>query len=79
MATASALLAVSALLYSFAIARFAYYDPALLRIYGVGILLSLAGILFASIGVWRPSCLRWHALVCAFGTLIFWLISMAGE
>jgi hypothetical protein len=79
LATASALLAVSALLFSFAIGGFAYYNPALLRIYGIGILLSLAGIVFASIGVWRPSSLRWHALACAFGALIFWLIAVAGE
>jgi len=54
LATASGLLAISAMLYARAIGGFPFYDPSLLRIYRWGALLSLSGIVFALIGVWRP-------------------------
>src|ERR1700722_7080666 len=53
LATASALLAVSAVAYAFVV-HFPYYDPLLLRIYRLGVLLSLGGIVFGIGGVWRP-------------------------
>jgi hypothetical protein len=73
LATSSALLAISSTLYANVIGGFPFYDPLLLRIYAWGALISAAGIVFASIGVWRQSLLRWHALICAVGTLIFGL------
>jgi hypothetical protein len=78
-ATASGLLVISAVLYARAVGGFPFYDPSLLRIYRWGALLSLSGIVFAIIGVWRPGPLRWHAPVCAIGTLVFWLGAAAGE
>jgi|SRR5271169_667585 len=79
LATASGLLAISAMLYARAVGGLPFYDPLLLRIYRWGALLSLSGIVFAVIGVWRPSPLRWHAPACAIGTLLFWFAAAMGE
>jgi len=74
LATASASLALSALAY----ASFIHYsdglDLVLYRMYGTGIRISFVGILFAASGAWRQNSLRWHAPVCALGTLAFWMI-----
>lgn len=79
LATASALLAISMVLYARAIGGFEYYDPRLLRIYRWGLLLSLAGVVLGIGGVWRSSPLRWHAPACSAGTLLFWLVAMSLE
>jgi uncharacterized BrkB/YihY/UPF0761 family membrane protein len=79
LGTASGLFAIGAMLYARAVGGFSFYDPALVKIYRWGTLLSVAAIMFAIIGLWRPSSLRWHALVCALGTLVFWLAVAAGE
>jgi hypothetical protein len=78
-ATASALLAVTSVMYSFGVGGFRYYDPRLLKIFRWGILLSLTGILFGISGVWRPSSLRWHAPASAVVTLIFWIMAVSME
>jgi len=78
-ATASAALAVSAIIYANLIHGFRYYDPLLLRIFRSGILLSLTGILFSVGGLWRRNALRWYAPVSAFATLAFWVMAAAGE
>jgi hypothetical protein len=78
-ATASAALAVSAIIYAHHIGGFPFYDPRLLRIYRWGALLSVTGIAFAFGGIWKPGPLRWLALICAFGTLIYWFGAAAGE
>ena len=78
LATCSALLAVSLVGYA-QIHHFPYYDPTLLRAFRLGALLSLAGILFALSGMWRPSSLRWHAFVCSLGALVFWIVAASGE
>jgi hypothetical protein len=79
LATASGLLAIAATLYARAVGGFPFYDPSLMRIYRWGALLSLAGVVAAILGVWRPSPLRWHAPACATGTLLFWFVSAMGE
>jgi hypothetical protein len=79
LATASGILAVSSLIYAHTIGGFPFYDPLLLRIYRIGDLLSLTGILFSLSGAWRPSPLRWHAPICCTGTLLFWFASAMGE
>jgi hypothetical protein len=79
LASASALLAVSAIAYSLIRGGFRYYDPVLMRIFGVGSLLSLGGLVFGLAGVWRPSSLRWHAPVSAIATLAFWIAAATGE
>jgi hypothetical protein len=78
-ATASGLLAVSSVMYSVGIGGFPYYDPRLLRIFRLGILLSLAGIALGLGGVWRPSSLRWYAPASAIGTLMFWIMAASME
>jgi len=79
LATASALLGASTMLYVLAVGGFRYYDPMLLRVYRWGALLSLLAIVSAVIGVWGPSPLRWHAPVSALGTLALWIVAAAGE
>src|SRR5437016_2936621 len=79
LATVSGLLAISSVLYAQLAGGFSSYDVALVRIYRWGALLSLAGAVFAIVGLWRPNALRWHAPVCAVGTLVFWLVTAAGE
>ena len=79
LATVSALLAISSVLFAQTIGGFPYYDPSLLRIYRWGVLLSFAAIVFAISGAWRPSPLRWYAPACAVGMLVFWFMSASGE
>ncbi|HLJ29053.1 MAG TPA: hypothetical protein VKY85_20250 [Candidatus Angelobacter sp.] len=79
LGTVSGLLAIVAMLYARVVGGFSFYDPALMKIYRWGALLSVTAMVFAIIGLWRPSSLRWHAPVCAVGTLVFWLAAAAGE
>lgn len=79
LATVSGLLAISTMLYARAASGFSFYDPSLMKIYRWGALLSLVAMVFAIIGLWRPSSLRWHAPFCAVGTLVFWLAAATGE
>jgi hypothetical protein len=78
-ATASVGLAISSGIYAHEIGGFPFYDPLLMQIFRTGFLLSVTGILFSVIGAWRPNPFRWHAGVCAIGTLVFWLMSGLGE
>ena len=41
----------------------------------VGILLSLAGLIFSIGGIWRSGAVRWQAPASALGTLAFWLLA----
>ncbi len=79
LATASELLAISMVTYAYISGGFGYYDPILMKIYAWGTLLSFAGLAAAVIGIWRPSSLRWHALACTAGTLLYWLVQAANE
>jgi hypothetical protein len=79
LATASGVLAASSVVYAHAIGGFPFWDSSLLRIYRWGALLSLSGIVFGIMGVWRPGPLRWHAPACAVGTLLFWFAAAMGE
>lgn len=81
LATASFLLALSAILYARSIPGYnsSYPDPmAFIIIKRSGALLSLAATASAVGGVWRPSLLRWHSLVGALGALFFWLAAGMG-
>jgi hypothetical protein len=73
LATASATLAASALAYASFVRFSSGLDPVLYRMFGSGMWISFAGILFSVSGAWRQSSLRWHAPVCALGTLAFWM------
>lgn len=78
LATLSESVAILTVIYGL-IKPFAFYDPTLMRIYAAGALLSLVGLILAIVGVWRPSSLRWLALGCAVGTLLFWFVQAANE
>jgi len=73
LASASALLALSSMMYAQEIHGFRYYDPLLLKIFRAGGLISVAGIVFGIGGVWRKNSLRWQSPVAALGALAFWL------
>lgn len=79
LATSSALLAVLTVIYGFAIRPFPFHDPTLMKIYLWGALISLSALIFALVGVWRSSPVRWHALFCSFGMVAFWLACAAME
>jgi hypothetical protein len=79
LATASALLAVSTAVYAKAIGGFPFYDPAVLRIYRYGVLISLSGIMFSLAGLWRPCALRWYAPLCSLGALMYWFLQASTE
>jgi len=55
---------------------FQFYEPVLLRCYGVGFLLGLGGFLLGLIGKGK---LRWPALVISFAMIFLWLVSAASE
>lgn len=78
-ATTSALLAGGAILYSFWIGGFPYYDPRLLKIYFFGIVLSLPAITLSALGAARKNLLRWHALGSSAGIFLFWFMAMLSE
>jgi hypothetical protein len=78
LATASAVLAVSSIVFA-QFHHFPYYDPLLLRIFRTGTLLSLAGVAFGCSGAWRPTSLRWHAPISGIATLAFWFMAATGE
>lgn len=78
-ANASALVAASSIVYAQVIHGFPFYDPRLLKIFRLGLLLSLGGLVFGVVGIWRRSPLRWHTPICALGTLAFWVLAVEGE
>jgi hypothetical protein len=78
LANLSAILAVSSIADA-QVHRFGFYDPSLMKIVRWGLMLSLAGFLFAVGEAWRKSTLRWHAPVCTFGTFAFWILAAEGE
>ena len=78
-ATASELLAISMVLYARISGGFGFYDPVLMRIYAAGMMLSMVGLALAAVGLWRASPLRWHAIACTVGTLLYWFSQAANE
>ena len=78
LSTVSALLAFSTIIIA-QIHHFDFYDPTLLKIFGVGFLLSLAGFVSGVCGIWRRNILQWHAPISAVGMLAFWFLMAVGE
>lgn len=79
LASASALLAVSSVIYAHAVNGFEFYDPRLLKIFRAGFLISSAGIVFGIGGVWRKNTLRWQSPTAAAASLAFWLGMASAE
>jgi hypothetical protein len=73
LASASALLAISSIIYVQEMHDFRYYGPLLVKIFRVGDWLSVGAIVFGIGGVWRSNSLRWQSPVAAVGMLAFWL------
>jgi hypothetical protein len=73
LATGSAVLALLSFVDARSVVGFALHDSQLLIIFWSAGVLSITATAFALAGVWRPSPLRWHALVCAVATLLFCL------
>jgi hypothetical protein len=76
---ASVLLVLSAMVWGAARGGFRYYDPPLMKIYGIGILLSLSGLLAGLGGVWKRNPLRWHAPILSLGMLLLWVLWASSE
>jgi len=79
LATASALLAVFSMIWAHEIGGFAYYDRRLLLMYRCGFLLSSSGFLSSLAGLWKANPLRFHSVICAVGTALFWFSAAMGE
>jgi hypothetical protein len=79
LATASATLAIATHLYARFVHSFPFDDPTLMKIYAIGCLFSIVGIALGVAGSGRPNAVRWLAPVCAFGTLVFWLLAMSSD
>ncbi len=75
VANVSVLLALSATLFLHSSAGSPLSSSLLLRLYSIGFLLSVLGVLLAIAGLRRSSSLRWPGLVCAGGVLVFWLFT----
>ncbi len=79
LASASLLLAFTAIVWGGLQGGFRYYDPLLMSFYRYGFFVSSAGLLLGLIGVFFLSSARWQAPVAAFGMLFFWLACAATE
>jgi hypothetical protein len=79
LATGSSLLAVGSMIYAGAGGGFAYYDPRLLRIFSVGVVLSSVAVIIGFIGTAFRNPLRWQAPTASLGMLIFWFLAASGE
>ena len=78
LATASELLAISTATYA-SVTSSSFYDPTLLKIYAVGMLLSLVGLILSIVGAFKANSLRYLAPGCALGTFFFWFMAAATE
>jgi|SRR6267143_1349852 len=77
-ASASAALAIAALVYSRLIGGDFphHFDDALfMRMFECGLLLARIGVGISICGLWRKTALRWPAFACAIGMLIFWKLT----
>jgi hypothetical protein len=65
-------------LVAWAVARggFPFYDPVLLRCYGIGLLLGLGGFVTSLPGKGK---LRWPACFISFAMVFMWFVAASGE
>lgn len=79
LATVSGVFAVGSAIYAGSIGGYAYFDPRLIAVFRIGLLLSISAAICALVGAWKPGPVRWHAAVCAVGVLLFWMAAAAAE
>ncbi|MGD0304826.1 MAG: hypothetical protein ABSC71_08365 [Candidatus Acidiferrales bacterium] len=75
LANVSVLLALSATFFLHSSAGSPLSNGLLLRLYSIGLVFAVLGLLLAFAGLWRRSPLRWPCLVCSGGVLIFWMVT----
>jgi hypothetical protein len=79
LALASAVLYFGSIVWANVRGGFRFYDPVLMRIYGYGTLLSLRGIVFGLLSVWRGRKVRWGAGALSIVMTALWFIAAMGE
>jgi len=75
LANLSVLLALSATFFLHSSAGSPLSSALLLRLYSIGLVFAVLGVLLAFAGLWRRSPLRWPGLVCSGGVLMFWIFT----
>ncbi len=75
LANLSVLLALSATLFLHSATGSPLANDVLLRLYSIGLLLAVTGVLLAFAGLWQRGPLRWLGLVCSSGVLLFWIFT----
>jgi hypothetical protein len=78
LATASAILAASSIVYA-QIHGFEWYDPLLLKMMLWGLVLSFGGLVLGLGGAWQKSVTRWQTPLASVATAAFWLLAAALE
>lgn len=79
LATVSGLIAIAGIAYACAIGGFPFWDRRLLRIYRWGFLLSTGGLVCGLSGAWKANSVRWYAIACGLGMILFWFVAAMGE
>jgi hypothetical protein len=75
LANISVLLALSATLFLHSATGSPLSSALVLRLYSIGLVFAVLGVLLAFAGLFRRSPLRWPGLLCAGGVLIFWIFT----
>ena len=79
LASLSALLQIGTGIYALSFGGLPFMDPTLLRIYGIGLLLSTLGLISGLCGSFRNGPLRFKAPALSTFLLLLWLAQVAGE
>lgn len=76
LSLAGLVLATASVLFAF-VPSFHSSSSDVARSLGLGV--SLVAVFFAVCGAWRPHPLRWRALACGAGVVVFWFLSLVLE
>ena len=79
LATLACFMAIGTAIYGAAVGGFPFYDRRLLRMYFLGAVCSLFGLILGLAGIWHRNPIRWHAPAASLGMLLFWLASATSE
>ncbi len=78
-ASLSALLQIGTGLYANITGGFPFNDPRLMRIYGLGLLLALLGLVCGLGGLFRANPLRFKTPILSAFLLLFWILQAMSE